>query len=171
MESSKTVGIILLVIVILWTGSHIVSMLKDNIRITNTLTGFWSMADKTATIEKKSEYLDKYVDATEKHELNKGNSAVFFKHYDNDMANNYDALRSLQKRLHEIKKMDIQSFAYQTALQQLTQQEWKEATAMTGQFYYKLVNKEFVFTWGWLGWLPWTIIVIFGVIGFMVLIA
>jgi len=111
--------------------------INDGIRLNNQLTGYWEMADRSATIEKKSEYLDKYVNAVEKLGLTEGHSAFVFKSFSNKMENNYLALKSLQQRLHEIKSLDVKSFAYQTAISQLTEQEWAQAGEMTSNFTYK----------------------------------
>jgi len=108
--------------------------INDGIRLNNQLTGYWEIADRSATIEKKSKYLDKYVKAVEALGLTEGHSAFIFKSFSNKMENNYIALKSLQQRLHEIKTLDVKSFAYQTAISQLTEQEWAQAGEMTTNF-------------------------------------
>ena len=147
-------GLCMILAVAGWFALWIGLVVKHNIDYVNDCEGYWSLADKSATIEMKSECVDKYVEAVEKLGLTTGHSAIIFHTFNNDMENNFKALLSLQKRLHEIKKLDITSFAYQTAIQQLTQQEWTEAHALTGQFESKYFNRYAPFTMGVFGWVP-----------------
>ncbi len=150
MKENKTSSLFFvfsILLLIIWMGLFVNNYQK---RI-NNLTGYWDMADKTSTIEKKSEYLDKYVNAIETLKLNEGHSVIVFKNYNNYMPNNYDAILSLQKRLYEIKKLNIGSLEYQMAIQQITQQEWSEATNLIEEFSLKYNNKHAFFTLGFGG--------------------
>lgn len=144
----KLIGVVIVLALIIWVAIFSCFYISSGIELNNVLTGYWDVADKSATIEKKSEYVDKFVGSIEKLKLNEGNSAVVFKSYSNYMPNNYDAIKSLQKRLHEVKDMDPKSFQYQTAMQQLTGQEWGEAHDLINQFEYKWNNTYSFFVRG-----------------------
>jgi hypothetical protein len=90
----------------------------------------WDLGVKAATIDKKSEYIDKFVAALDKSGLAGTNNSLFFPTENKGFDANMDALKSLQGRLHAIQKMDESSFQYQSAIQQITSQEQDEATDM-----------------------------------------
>jgi hypothetical protein len=94
----------------------------------------WDLSVKASTIAKKSEYLDKFVKALDKPEFHGQYNALFFPTPNNSFDSNFEALKSLQTRLEAIKSMDENSFAYQTAIQQITAQEQDEAGEMLGVF-------------------------------------
>lgn len=166
----RIVGIVLGIIALVWGMLFGFIYINHYISLINDLTVSWSLADKSATIEKKSEYLDKYVGAIRKLGLTEGHSAIMFKTENNNMANNFDALLSLQERLHEMNGMDKTSFAYQVALQQLTQQEWQEATELTGQFESAYCNRYALFSLGILGWIPIFMLILIAASLFFVLV-
>jgi hypothetical protein len=62
---------------------------------------------------------------------------------------NFDALKTLQVRLHEIEKMDITSFQYQTAIQQITSQEQGDAMSMLTVFEGTWFKENHFLLWGW----------------------
>ena len=72
-------------------------------------------------------------------------NAIFFKTPDNSFDKNLEALQSLKTRLDEIQKMNVTSFKYQTAIQQITAQEKGEAQAMLAVF----SGKNYIFLWEW----------------------
>ncbi|MCX6749883.1 MAG: hypothetical protein NTZ83_00325 [Candidatus Pacearchaeota archaeon] len=108
------------------------------------------MADKSSTIVKKSEYLDKFVGALEKGGFERKYNAVFLKTPDNSFDQNFEALKSLQKRLHEIQDMDVSSFEYQTAMQQITGQEQGEAQEMMKVFRGIWWKENHLLLWNWI---------------------
>ena len=95
---------------------------------------YWNLSVKASTIEQKAQYMDKFVASF----LNKGfegkYNTILFPTPDNSFDKNYEALVSLKIRLDEIQKMDISSLQYQTAIQQITQQEQGEAQSMLDVF-------------------------------------
>ena len=121
-------------------------------RYEREISGNWSLAEKASTIKQKSEYIDKFIDALDKSGDMYGNNALVFPTPDNDLTENMKALRSLQGRLHEIQTMDIQSFAYQQAIQQITAQEQGEATGIKfmieGGWY---LHEGYWYLWDWVG--------------------
>lgn len=94
----------------------------------------WTLADKSSTIPAKRQHLDKFVSILENQGLNGRYNALMYPTADNSFDANVTALKTLQQRLHEIEGMDIRSFEYQTAIQQITAQEQGEAQAMLEVF-------------------------------------
>lgn len=116
---------------------------------------YWVQADRSSTIEAKSENVDKFIAA-----LESGNSRQQFAEFNaiflkktapNSFASNMVALKSLGERLHEIRHMDAKSFEYNTAIQQITQQEQGEASEMIKVFQGCYDLSQWPITWGWIG--------------------
>ena len=95
---------------------------------------YWSLSEKASTIPQKSEYLDRYINALEQSGMAGKYNAIWLITPDNSFDYNMLALKSLQLRLHDIKNMDVSSFQYQTAIQQITAQEQGEAMHMNEVF-------------------------------------
>lgn len=107
----------------------LISGYSANMEWKNKVYGYWTLADKSSTLEAKSEYINKFVSALEESELS-DHGAVFFENIDNDTQLNLEALKTLQSRLEDIKAMSPSSFEYQQAIQQITGQEQGEANEM-----------------------------------------
>lgn len=82
----------------------------------------WYMFDESSTIEDKSKHMDEYIVAVEKADMS-SNSGILQLKPSNSLYLNLNALKSLRGRLNQIKGMDANSFEYQTAIQQITEQE------------------------------------------------
>lgn len=83
----------------------------------------WTMAVNSSTLDKKSYYVDKYIQTIEESgEFNGKSAAILVKTPAEAYENNLASLKDLQSRLKEIKSVDIKSFEYQTAIQQITEQ-------------------------------------------------
>ena len=95
---------------------------------------YWNLSVKASTIEQKARYLDLFVESFKNKGFDGEYNAFFLKTPDNSFDKNYEALVSLKVRLDEIQHMDIASFQYQTAIQQITQQEQGEASTMLDVF-------------------------------------
>jgi len=124
---------------------------------------YWNLAEKASTIVQKTEYIDKFIQALEESNLKGKYNVLFLDTPDNSFDKNLEALKSLQKRLHEIQTMDITSFQYQTAIQQITSQEQGEAKAMLDVFYEIWWKENHILLWNWIG----CVNVIGCVVGFM----
>ena len=96
------------------------------------ISSYWDLADKSSTIAEKATHIDCFVEALSKDNLYGEYNALIFKTPNNSFDGNFDALKSLQKRLYEIKDMNVSSFEYQTAIQQITEQEQGGAEEMIG---------------------------------------
>lgn len=123
----KTIGIILVVSGILFATTRGAFHYYVSKQYTNEIGSKWELSDRASTIVQKAEYLDKFICALEKNNLNGVHNTIFYPNDENDFTENMRAIKSLQKRLHDIETMDENSFAYQTAMQQITAQEQGEA--------------------------------------------
>lgn len=91
----------------------------------------WSFADRAATIEGKLEHIEKFTNLLETGRKDfADNAALFLQTPAEDFEKTMEAVRSLRDRLRTIKTMDASSFQYQTAIQQITEQEMGEADEM-----------------------------------------
>jgi maltodextrin utilization protein YvdJ len=122
--------IILASCVLLFVGIAIRGSAIKN-EYTQSYEKHWQLADKSSTLDVKKAKIGQFVASIEE---NRGDfadhSAVFFKNDGNSLTANLEALKTLLERLTQIEGMDPKSFEYNTAIQQITQQEQGEAHAM-----------------------------------------
>lgn len=131
--------------------SGIILNVRVSYRYEREISSYWSLAEKASSISQKSEYVDKYVDALAATDLS-GNNALIFKTPDNSLLANFKAILSLRDRLREISSMDEKSFAYQTAIQQITAQEQGENNNVTSTLYGGyLLHNGYWYLWDWIG--------------------
>jgi hypothetical protein len=141
----------LLLIATVALGAYLISAsIIADYQYSREIQSYWNLADKASTLEQKAIYLDQFVAAIEKSGLH-GNNALIFTTPDNSYDQNMIALKSLQGRMHEIQKMDVQSFQYQQAIQQITQQEQGEASHMLGVFEGIWYLNHYRLLWDWIG--------------------
>lgn len=151
------------VVVLIWLTINIVSEIRKSYTYTNEFGSYWELADKSSTIEEKSKYINLFVEAFEKSGLQGEYNAVFYKTPTVSFDKNLLALKSLQQRLEEIKTMDIRSFEYQTAMQQITAQEQGEARDMLDVLQGCWTKNNYFLYWAWVGginWCLWTCLLI-----------
>jgi len=126
--------------------------IQSNYAFENKYSYAWNLSDKSSTIEAKSTYINDFVNnlASNREEF-ASHCAIWLKTPDNSFENNIKALSTLKDRLVEIKGMDVASFQYNTAIQQITSQEQGEAHKLiaTIQGCYDLNNYWYV--WDWIG--------------------
>lgn len=146
----KTLRILLTSFVITASLLLISLMIISDYQYETKIQSYWELADKASTIEKKSEYIDKFVKALEDSKLNGKYNAIFLTTPDNSFDANLEMLKTLQTRLHEIQLMDIKSFEYQTAIQQITQQEQGEALNMLAIFHSIWLKDNYILLWDWI---------------------
>ena len=116
------------------------------------IASYWNLADKASTLEQKAAYIDQFVAKLESNSKLAGSyDALWMKTPDNSFDANLAALKSLQSRLHEVQTMDVQSFAYQTAIQQITAQEQGEAKQMLSTFHGVWTKENWFTVWDWPG--------------------
>lgn len=127
----KRTGWILILIGIAFAATRGIDKYFIKMEYSTKVGSNWDLADRASTIAQKSEYIDKFVVALEGENLSGYNSRIFNQTPASDFDENMKALKSLQNRLKEISKMDESAFAYQTAIQQITEQEQGGADEMT----------------------------------------
>jgi hypothetical protein len=115
----------------------------------NKIGNNWDLADAASTIEQKSAYMDQFVKSLENSGLQGMNSHLFYQTPISGFNQNLIALKSLQLRLKEIKNLDVNSFAYQTAIQQITDQEQGGARDMINVFESCYYKKNYYWYWDW----------------------
>ena len=121
----------------------------------------WNLADKSSTIQAKADYISQFASLIE---CNSGDfashDAMWLKTPDNSLEANVKALKTLDGRLRDVITMDIKSFEYQIAIQQITQQEQGEADEMIGKIKRCWVKHNHLIAWRWMTavcmliWLP-----------------
>jgi len=140
--------LILALLATVWFCGLIVDAVFADYSYSNSIESYWALGVKASTLERKADYLDKFVSALEGAGL-ADSSALWLKTPDNSTEQNFVALRSLQKRMHEIQAMDVKSFEYQQAISQITAQEQGEASNMLGVFKEAWYINHHFFLWDW----------------------
>ena len=166
MGTMRIVGIVGLIVSLILGVLYIVGDVKARYEYKNTVSYAWSLADKTSTLEAKSAYMDEFVNNLNKAHLAEYD-AIIFKTPDNNVANNIKALITLRDRLNEIKGLDPESFAYQTAIQQITAQEQGEANEMIGVIEGGWFLKNHPLFWGWISGIIWLLFMIAGTVSYL----
>lgn len=136
----------------------------------NFAGSYWELSDKASTLPQKSAYLDQYVAALKTPGKFAPNNATIYRTPNNSFEQNMVALTSLQGRMHQIQGMDEQSFAYQTAIQQITAQEQGEAHGLTSTFEGCWYLENHYFLWAWHDGIFWSSsIILFVLLGIILL--
>jgi nitrogen fixation/metabolism regulation signal transduction histidine kinase len=149
----KTIGIIITMISIIWLVTTIVSAVIASYEYDKTISSYWELSDKASTVTQKSLQVDKYVLALKNSGLQGQHDALIFNTPDNSFDENFTALLTLQSRLHQIDTMDANSFQYNTAIQQITEQEQGQAYAMLNVFQGCWYKEHYLLLWDWIAWI------------------
>ena len=147
---------------ILVTTLNIATGITASYKYSREYGSYWNLADKSSTIKSKAKYIDIFVDKLENSNFNGQYDALVFKTPDNGFNENLVALKTLQKRLYEISDMDISSFEYQTAMQQITAQEQGDADVMLSVFKGVWYKNHYIWLWNWIGFIQ--ILLFFGLV-------
>lgn len=161
----RILGTIFILLCLLIWGMSIYYSVKGNYQYEALVQAEWNLADKSSAIPAKSQHLDKFVDALERQGFQGKYDAVIYQTPNNGFDQNLEALKTLQTRLHDIEKMDVTSFQYQTAIQQITAQEQGEAHAMLDVFEGIWWKEHYFLLWGWMGFITQTIGFVFLIVG------
>lgn len=167
----KTIFAILFIITTAIFGGTLAVKEIANYSFENKYGQYWSLADKSSTIQAKQKHIQEFVEALEKGFESRDfatHNAIFLKTPNNEFKANLAALQTLSARLSEIQNMDSSSFQYNTALQQITGQEQGEAAEMIGVFKGCYMLENYPIVWGWIGT---TILLISGLIWFAAICA
>lgn len=146
----KKLAWVLTTAVLAWIAMLIVIGVRGYYEYTREIGSFWDLADRASTIPQKAHYIDNFVAALESQGFDGEHNAVLFPTPENSFDKNLEALKSLQGRLREIEKMDVTSFQYQTAIQQITAQEQGEAGAMLNVFSGVWWKRRHFIVWDWM---------------------
>lgn len=146
----RRTGMIVTFIGIIWLSIVIFTGVMGWYEYKKLYSSYWSLAEKQSSIEEKSFYIDKFFRALQVSSMHGQYNAVFLKTPNNSFDMNLEALKSLQVRLNEIKKMDVSSFQYQTAIQQITAQEQGEAKNMLNVFSGVWWKTNHIMLWNWI---------------------
>jgi hypothetical protein len=116
------IGIIMMTTALIMLITNIYQAIMANYLYTKNYLYAWNLADKSSTINAKALYVSQFVSSIEsnKHDFAQYNAQFLFTK-DNSLQYNIEALKTLNNRLNQIMSMDIKSFEYQTAIQQITQ--------------------------------------------------
>jgi hypothetical protein len=164
------IGILIVIAALVIGGCQIRSQIISSYRQEKQYGQFWSLADKSSTIPAKQKYLRQYVDALRGGYQNgqfASYDAVWLQTPNNSFEANLHAVETLADRLDQIQSMDITSFQYNTAIEQITKQEQGEASSMLHVFSgcYELSNYPII--WGWIGGITcgaWIVFLIVGIV-------
>jgi hypothetical protein len=162
---NKSTGIFLIwaIFLTLWFVGLLVDAVMANFQYENSIQSYWELGVKASTLEKKADYLDKFVAAVKVGDL-ADSSALWLKTPDESVEQNMVALDSLQKRMHEIQGMDVSSFEYQQAMSQITGQEQGEAQTMLKVFKEAWYMNHHFFLWDWMAFVSFITIMLGSVI-------
>lgn len=147
MTNTAKTGIVLVSLILLI--SFLAYGYSAQIQYTNRVGNYWTLADRASTLADKRQFIDRFVAALEKADLEGTHNAAFFLTPENSFDANLTAVKSLQQRLAEIESMDIKSFEYQQALSQVTQQEMNEAEDMLKVFKGCWILENHTLAWSW----------------------
>jgi hypothetical protein len=145
----KKQGVVYISIGAVWLIIMIFFAVIGNYHYERDYESYWNLAEKASTIKQKAVYVDKFVEGFKGKGFEGDYNAVFFKTPDNSFDKNLEALQSLKTRLDEIQKMNVSSFEYQTAIQQITAQEQGEAKDMLDVFSGIWWKNNYFFLWEW----------------------
>lgn len=154
----RTFGIALTIISSILLILNIAFGVIGSYKYEKEISSYWELADKASTIPKKAEYIDEFVKNIELYNFKDKYNAIILTTPNNSFNLNYEALKSLQLRLHEISSMDVTSFQYQTAIQQITQQEQGEAEEMLKVFKGIWWKDHYFMLWNWIGYLQFILV-------------
>lgn len=149
--------------VILWLAFLVCGTYSYTYRYDVAIGQHARLADDASTASKKLEYLEKYVGAVGEH-ITRNDARFIFKRERLTRDVQLEVLQTLVQRLGEAAKMDPQSFEYQTAMQQLTTQEFDHVLyAINGIIHACWLRQSgwLVFCL-WFSWLPCGVVVLAG---------
>lgn len=161
----KISGSIIILLAVALGIFGIFSLINANWHYQNDYQNYWDLADKASTISQKSDYMDKFVNALQESGLQGSNANLIWQTQNSAFDQNFIALKSLQTRLQEIKTLDPNSFAYQTAIQQITAQEQGQADDMLSVFESCWYKTHYPFLWNLYGFLFVAGIILLGIVG------
>lgn len=134
---------------------HAGTELYGDYRYDNEVGGYWSLSIKASSLEQKTIYLDKFISALDSNGLAGMNDSLILSTPNNSYDQNMVALKSLQKRMHEMQSMDVSSLEYQQAMNQITGQEQGDSREMTTTLRSIWFKKNYFFLYGGIDLARW----------------
>ena len=148
MKRSIVLAIVGLILLIVGVRGCVVS----NYNFENKYSYAWELADKSSTIEAKCKYINEFVNVISSNRNDFADyNAIRLVTKNNSFDYNLKAITTLRDRLNEIKDMDITSFQYNTAIQQVTSQEQGEARYLISVIEGCYCLKNYPYIWDWIG--------------------
>jgi hypothetical protein len=145
-----TTTIVLAVITLWMVGAQIQQCVMFDYRFEKNYEYAWNLADKSSTIEAKATYIRQFVSLLESNQPDFAEyNAKWLYTPDNSFAMNLAALKTLRDRLQEVMTMDVKSFEYQTAIQQITAQEQGEAGKLISTIKGCWLKEKYPLAWNW----------------------
>lgn len=149
----KILGIALIVVGTLIIANQILCNVVAKYNYEKSYSNLWELADKSSTIPAKEKYILAFVNA-----LKSGKAIGDFSEYDaiwlktpnNNFDANLAAVETLAQRLKEIQEMSPKTFEYNTAIQQITDQEQDQAHQLMGVLNGCYVLKKYWIAWSWI---------------------
>ena len=161
----KKTGIILTIVSSIVLIISITSSIIGSYKLERDYISHWNLSDKSSTIEAKSYHIDNFVNSLSNDNFEGKHNAIILKTLDNSFDENFKALKTLQQRLYEILEMDVKTFEYQTAIQQITSQEQGEAQHMMRVIKGIWWKENYWYLWNWIGGVQITLFSIMFVVG------
>ena len=150
----KHLSLLTLLIPLFFMFIQIKGCVLTNYEYENKYEYAWDLADKSSTIKEKAFYINEFVNNIERNRAEFSDyNAIWLKTNDNNFDKNLQALKTLRQRLVEIQNMDANSFEYQIAIQQITQQEQGEADQMLGVLWGCYFLNNCWYCWDWYAFL------------------
>ena len=153
----RTTGVVFILASVVLLGMLVIKSIQADFYFERDYGSQWQLADRASTIKAKRDKLTEFVWRLRHSDEFSDHNAVFLDTDANSFDRNVEVLDTLVKRLDEIQTMPVDSFQYNTAIQQITAQEQGEAHAMMNVFdgCYRLHN--YPLAWSWI--LAWSIVV------------
>ena len=146
----KASGIILTILGSLFIILTIIFAVSAEYKYERDIESYWSLADKASTVPKKAENINNFVNALGQCHFERQHNALFLKTLNNSYDENIIAVKTLQQRLNEIQEMDVSSFEYQKAIEQITAQEMGSAYSMLCVFHGIWYKEYYFLLWDWI---------------------
>lgn len=104
-----------------------ISCKSANTDYDSRIGSYWSLGEKVSTIKDKSEQVAKFVSAIEAENIQGSYDAIIFKTPNKSFNKNLMAVKSLDRRLKEISRMNEKSLEYQQSTIQINSQEQRKS--------------------------------------------
>lgn len=160
----KSIGILLMLIsVLLLVGGWIYGWLYLDYYYEVGIGQYIRLADDASTAEKKLEYLKRYEGAI-RLKIVRNDARFIFKQERLTRDTQLVILGTLQTRLQDSTEMNPLSFEYQTAMQQITGQEFEHELTEINDIIWGCWYRQsgLVIFCLWFAWLPWVILFFIG---------